>query len=110
MENTLIFFDTLTLKQLTEYTGLLQMKFRDYDGKEYIWTPKWDDLRILVDWAIRVELHNNGYSTQASIFKEFFQGQVLFLDLAEVIDKCENQPPAADYSPRACQLTPGWGG
>jgi hypothetical protein len=39
---------------------LLQISFSDKTGKEYIWTPKWDDMSSILEASVQVERMNGG--------------------------------------------------
>lgn len=58
----MIFLDTsavsTTVKNSDKDLMLLRYKFKSEDGEEFIWTPKWDEVRRLFETAVLWEYEN----------------------------------------------------
>ncbi len=54
-------FCTKTMHQpINQHTVLLQVRFTDGNGQEFVWTPRWKDLRTIFEAAVDAECFNTG--------------------------------------------------
>jgi hypothetical protein len=83
-----IFLKKFNAEALPNNKVLLQVLFRDTKGEIHCWSPKWEEVRKLFDFAVDVEcLNTNTKSREVGLFIQQAQVTELTCTLCKGIER-----------------------